>query len=90
MENAQMKIIASVLLRLWMITGMAMILFFIAAPADYLGITFCEVTACYGIVGFFVKRLGAKYGTERNTGKASKMVGVILVLLIVIKGIMIL
>ncbi len=87
MEHAKMKRITHVIVRLWMTIGTMLILFFIVAPVDLLKNISCEIIACYGILEFFITSLERKYWPERSTSKTSKIIGVIMILFILIKGV---
>lgn len=86
MENTKIKILTKIIVRFWLIMGNLIIIFFIFAPKDFLDISWSGTIACYGIISFFVNQMDKKYCPERTVSKISKVISILMILLMIMKG----
>lgn len=80
MENTKMKILTNIIVKIWLIIGNVMALFFIFSPKERSGISFSGVIAGYCIISFFVNCLDQRYCPERSVSRLSKVITVIMII----------
>jgi hypothetical protein len=79
-ENTKMKILTNIIVKIWLIIGNVMALFFIFSPKERSGISFSGVIAGYCIISFFVNWLDQRYCPERSVSRLSKVITVIMII----------